>query len=233
MTPFPPPPSDKSAAYYSLFYRAFSIPLTPPRLEKELMTISQIARNNGFSDQFIATICRKVKKNMALRALHPSQDSDVPQYRTLTYFGSQSAKIGRILNSPNLQISFRAPTSLGQLLFNNKFKPDKTTRSGVYKLTCADCEACYVGQTGRSFATRKREHWRSFRLKREDESTFADHLIANNHNPGSELQILHLEGKGARLNILEGMEIYKHKRQTDHLLNDHADAFYSDLFSIL
>ena len=30
-----------------------------------------------------------------------------------------------------------------------------------YKIPCADCDWCYVGETGRCFETRKREHIRN------------------------------------------------------------------------
>lgn len=226
------PPGHKSAAFYSLYHRAFSVPLTPISLQRELETISTIAKNNGFSDQYITSVRRNVKKKLALRSLHLSQTPEDRSFKTLTYFGPQSVKIGRILNRSGLNIAYRAPTTLGRLLYNNKSKPDNTTKSGVYRLSCADCDSCYVGQTGRSFLTRKREHWRSLRLKKDD-SAFASHLIATNHNPSSSLDILHLETKGSRLNVLEGMEIYKHKKDSRNLLNDQAEAFYSDFFSIL
>ena len=31
----------------------------------------------------------------------------------------------------------------------------------VYKIPCADCDWCYVGETGRCFKTRKKEHVRN------------------------------------------------------------------------
>jgi transposase-like protein len=40
---------------------------------------------------------------------------------------------------------------------------DKYTCSGVYKLTCPDCNKAYTGQTGRSFAERYKEYKYAFK----------------------------------------------------------------------
>jgi len=39
---------------------------------------------------------------------------------------------------------------------------DKYSQSGAYKLTCQDCNKAYVGQTGRSFLKRFKEHRQAF-----------------------------------------------------------------------
>ena len=49
-------------------------------------------------------------------------------------------------------------------LFNVKDSlPDRLRTRVVYKFSCASCNACYIGETSRHFATRVREHLSSDR----------------------------------------------------------------------
>ena len=69
----------------------------------------------------------------------------------------------------------------------------------------------YVGQTGRSFRTRYREHARDFKF-RTGHSKFAQHLIDQSHSFGSIdsiMEILHVVRKGAMMDTTERFQIYK------------------------
>jgi len=71
-------------------------------------------------------------------------------------------------------------------------------RSGVYYLTCPDCHKKYVGQTGRSFHKRYKEHFHDFKYNIR-KSSFATHLLDNNHSMGpinEIMEILHTTRKG-------------------------------------
>jgi hypothetical protein len=53
-------------------------------------------------------------------------------------------------------------------------------KSGIYELRCDDCSAVYIGQTGRKFKERMKEHEASFR-KENCISLFAKHLVEKKH----------------------------------------------------
>lgn len=78
----------------------------------------------------------------------------------------------------------------------------------------------YIGQTGRTFKDRFKEHI----PKPNSKSTYAQHLINNNHNYTdfeTNLQTLHICKKGKILDAIEEYEIYKsYKIEQDRLLND-------------
>ena len=60
----------------------------------------------------------------------------------------------------------RTNDSIQNILMNNKQlmnNTDKYTQSGVYKLSCPNCNKAYVGQTGRNFLIRFNEHKAAFR----------------------------------------------------------------------
>ena len=44
------------------------------------------------------------------------------------------------------------------MLVINKTKIPQPNQSGVYEINCEDCEAVYIGQTGRSLEKRLKEH---------------------------------------------------------------------------
>jgi hypothetical protein len=81
----------------------------------------------------------------------------------------------------------------------------KYTQSGVYKLTCPDCNKAYVGQTGRNFLARFNEHKAAFRTNSQN-SNFAKHLVEHTHSFGpiqDTMQILQRQNKQTYLNTIE------------------------------
>ena len=78
-------------------------------------------------------------------------------------------------------------------------------------MSCDDCDCFYLGQTGRSFLKRYKEH-----LPRNDldktKSNYARHLMMHNQNHtdfNTNFKAIHVCGKGRLLDALEEFEIYK------------------------
>jgi hypothetical protein len=93
--------------------------------------------------------------------------------------------------------------------------------SGVYKLTCPDCNKAYIGQTGRPFAIRFREHSRDY-SHTHHKSKFAQHLLDLHHSIGpmnTIMDTVHITIKGRMLNTLERFHIYK-ETAIDNQIND-------------
>jgi hypothetical protein len=62
-----------------------------------------------------------------------------------------------------VRISYRTQNNIKHLLKINENKSYKYNLSEVYQLQCADCPLKYVGQTGRTFEVRFREHIRDIK----------------------------------------------------------------------
>lgn len=157
------------------------------------------------------------------------------KFHVLTYFGPISTKISNILCKDNGTVSFKSSNRLSNLIFNVKDKPNNYKKSGVYKLKCNECNGCYIGQTGRNFETRFKEHNACYRLKKRT-SNFANHFLDTDHTfPDiNNLQILHTGNKGRKLDILENIEIYKHKNDPNrNLLNTQIELGNSPLLKLL
>ena len=80
----------------------------------------------------------------------------------------------------------------------------------MYLLSCGNCPAVYIDETGLSFTTRFPEHrWSTFENGKPTKSAFARHLIDHGHALGRE-DILHVENNFRRRLALENIEIGKH-----------------------
>jgi hypothetical protein len=87
---------------------------------------------------------------------------------------------------------------------------EKWAQSGIYKLTCPDCDMTYVGQTRRQFETRYNEHKTDFYMH-HNSSGFTKHLTEHMHSFGLINKIMETilcHKKGAHLNMLERFHIF-------------------------
>lgn len=189
--------------------------------------------SNGYSTKMIDKLIQK-KQNLAIRKqLYSVTPESDPFHCTgsLTYFGTITDKVADILNRNKIQVAFKTNNSIRRI-FNAKQKRSLSKKSGVYKLNCDDCNGVYVGQTGRSFETRYKEHRAAFRNRRPERSHFAKHLLDSGHqiHDSHTYKILHTCEKGRQLNILEQLEIYKNRNNSNvTLLNDQIDLTHSPL----
>ena len=82
-------------------------------------------------------------------------------------------------------------------------------KTGIYKISCNDCDKFYIGQTGRAFQTRFKEHLP--KAKNNLKSNYAAHLVNENHSYTdfeTNMIPLHYCNKGNVMNALEEFEIY-------------------------
>lgn len=152
------------------------------------------------------------------------------KFYTITYIGKTCNKISRFLSKKGFKIAYKTRDNLGKIIKNNKSKTAKEKKSGVYLLNCGSCPKFYIGQTGRSFENRIKEHKRSY-LKNYNNSHYATHLLNDSHKFDDNFKILHYENKLEKLNFLENMEIFKNKN-TNLLLNEQVGVVNSPLLNL-
>ena len=217
------------AAFNSMIHRLLNVPLSEKNFTSELNLIKQIALNNNYNPEIIANILVKKRYKLALKEIFPSTKSK-DSYNTLTYIGEPSNKISKFFRNNEYKISFKTGNTLGRHIKNYKSKTSRLDKSGIYRLNCGNCPKFYIGRTYRNFKIRISEHERCFRNKKL-ESNYGRHLVETGHNFNSDFEILHVENKGLKLNMLESLEINK-QRNTNNLLNDQLDLNNSPLLNI-
>ena len=89
--------------------------------------------------------------------------------------------LSSVLNNNSFTISFRTNNKLLDILKPKKHTPPEE-KTGIYKLTCNDCECFYIGQTGRGLLKRIREHLpKKIRNIDNIKSNYARHPVSYTH----------------------------------------------------
>jgi hypothetical protein len=102
---------------------------------------------------------------------------------------------------------------------------DKYNSSGIYQMKCLDCPLKYVGQTGRTFSMRYKEHIRA--VSNIGNSGYSNHILNMGHTYGTITDTMHVirtERKGRPLNTLEKYYIYKISRNNLHINGTHIET---------
>ena len=132
-------------------------------------------------------------------------------------------------------MAFKTKHTIGTLLQHPHNTQNKFQNKGVYQLTCQNCDKVYIGQTGRSFATRFKEHERDYHNKCT-KSLFAKHPLEQQHHlsPMEEcMSILEIQRKSKKLNTLEQFHIYTTVKSGNHLNEQYTDTHNAVFESIL
>jgi hypothetical protein len=148
--------------------------------------------------------------------------------------GKETRYITKLFRKYNLNIAWRTNNTLEQHLTNPKHKKDIYDCCGVYKMKSIDCEGAYIGQTGRNFRVRYKEHIRDIRNNKTN-TGYANHILKAKHTYGpleDTLQVLHIQNKGPHLNTLERFHIYK-EQKTGTILNDNHMDHYNPIFEFM
>lgn len=132
-------------------------------------------------------------------------------------------KVSSLSNKLGLNVIQVNKNNLGALLSNNKEKTKNSDKSGVYEIKCADCDAIYIGQSGRNISIRIKEHKMNI-VNNKRATGFAEHCLNNGHLFNSnDVKILHNTNKGKRLDLLEILEIKKALLNNKHITNTQTE----------
>jgi hypothetical protein len=148
------PTHHKYATVKYLYNRLDTYNLQQEEYLQELNVIHNILHNNSFPIKPHKPPTHNPAKQVARRPTH--------KWTSFTYVGKETFYSTNIFRRTELKISFRTTNTLVNLLTHKHHIHDKFSLSGVYKLICPDCNKTYVGQTGRRFSARYKEHKTAF-----------------------------------------------------------------------
>lgn len=225
------PYQHKIAAYRHMIHRLNSIPMSDENYQIELGNIKYIAHKNGYQTAVIERMNYGYKRRMEYRGF-TSLNYDVVNKKYISMdWGHTSNKTQRIFQHFGYTLAHKTNNKLEKLIKN---RSNATLDTGVYKLTCSDCQAFYLGQTGRSFKERFKEHVKSIG-KINPESKFAQHINSTQHNYTNfetNLQVIHRMKKGDVLSRNEEFEIYKNK-DNRFMLNNKINTATNKLYDLI
>jgi len=96
----------------------------------------------------------------------------------LPYTQTTYGRISRMLAKYNIKSVAIPPKKISNYMPPTKDAPGLRTL-GIYKIPC-ECGKVYIGQSGRSFQLRIKEHERHIRLAEPDKSAVAEHSFNQN-----------------------------------------------------
>jgi len=125
------------------------------------------------------------------------EDSGTRSQVVIPYVKQVSETVARVLRKHHVSVAMRPVNTLKRLLVHPKDKQEKEeTTECVYKIPCENCDRTYVGETGRKFGVRLKEHrseveaksnkaftrsQQAASLTERSKSALTDHAVQNNH----------------------------------------------------
>ncbi|PFX13060.1 hypothetical protein AWC38_SpisGene22892 [Stylophora pistillata] len=171
------PTSHKATTIRTLTRRAQLVCDSTDSLSDENKYLHRVFTKNNYNNDFIRRNTHRPTTTTE------TNDTATPTTTaTIPYIKGMSENISRILLPFNIRVAHKPITTLRQLLTNVKDKDEPRNRQGtIYKINCSDCQASYIGETGRNFTTRLTEHRRATR-KGDVSNHIAEHHRLTNHN---------------------------------------------------
>ena len=172
------PTSHKATTIRTFTRRVQLVCDSPDSLQDENDYLNNVFSKNNYSTDFI------VKQNTHSNSNSNTQtnvNSGLVTTATIPYIRGTSETIARILQPYNIRVAHKPITTLRRLLTNVKDKDKPEDRQGaVYKIKCCDCQASYIGETGRNLSTRLTEHKRATR-NGDVNNHIAEHHLQTKH----------------------------------------------------
>ena len=158
----------------ALLHRAVKLPSTSQRKNTEINHVTDALRVNNYPSYVISNILKwKFSKLPALAFPTPEElvcmffkwaapQENINSFAVLPFINGVTQPLTRILRRHDIQVVNKPLKTLQQEFPSSKFRPSIERQPNVvYKIPCADCDWCYVGESGRCFETRKKEHIRN------------------------------------------------------------------------
>ena len=135
--------------------------------------MKEILQQNGYPEQFLLPHCSPSRQ---------ASENDPRSYATIPYIQGVSESVTRISANIDVKVYMRPTSMIRSILSHPKDRvPDDEKSDVIYKISCGDCDASYVGQTGRALKTRLTEHQKAVRNADFSSSALAQHAWDNSH----------------------------------------------------
>ena len=116
-----------------------------------------------------------------VRVFFESVEPSTKEYAVLLYIRGLTEALKRLLKHYGIKVISKPLRTFNQMLPSPKHRPSEEKQTNViYQIKCADCSWKYIGETGRSLETGKKEHIRNVK-KCKVGSNIAKHAWDNDH----------------------------------------------------
>ena len=226
------PPAHKYAIFNSLIHRMVTLPLTEDRRAKEWIRILEVARKNGFYERDIWRIRKRKEYKARINETTTLTNTDEDKkFAAITYHPQLANNFKKVFRKYGLQAASVNKCST-RAIFHPKLKdttPDEE-KSGIYRISCNDCEKVYIGQTKRTIRKRGSEHRRNSLNHEIGKSAVAKHFWEEGHDINFVPELIKNVQGYNKLNIHENIEMYKAQHR---LMNVDPENLNNPLFDAI
>ena len=232
---------NKIAAFHSAVYRLCKLPLSVIDFKAEYDRIVQIADTNGFDKALIDNLIQKHSNNIrklqlsTLFAQNKTIAAETQRTAVVQYAPEIFNHLSKSFKKANIKLVYSNNNKLKTALGTTKDTIPIEHRSGVYEISCSDCDAKYIGQTRRALHTRVSEHLRSIK-NREVQKAIPAHIFnvnnSHKHNINSleeNVKLIKTVNKSRKLDDYESLYISR----TKNLINFESGPIESPLFKFV
>ena len=225
------PLAHKSSVVRTLYHRSHTLASTTALQSKEDKHIHNALKGNGYPKAFIHKIANQVRSRLPIATTEQSaiQETKPTAVITIPYLQGLSETIRRILGEHKIEVRFKPHTTLRQILVKPKDPTPITSRKGVvYSIPCADCNKCYIGQSGRSLSCRMKEHRRAVVSGDTNASAIAEHAWTNHHGVNwEEAKVLDVCDRWHERCLLESWHMMNHPERMNRDKGILPDIYHS------
>jgi hypothetical protein len=155
--------------------------------------------------------------------MHREQKHQKTKWATFTYC-KEVRQITKLFKDTQLKVAFRTRNTINNIL-KHYAQIDKYNNSGIYQMKCVNCPLKYVGQTGRTFNIRYKEHIQAIRSNNGN-SGYSNYILNSGHTCSTitdTMDIIRIGRKGRHLNTLEKYHIYEISGNSLHMIETHIE----------
>lgn len=155
--------------------------------EENIILIIKILLNNGYPlDYIFKTINERIKhflhKPKPINVSTTDTTTTSLKYFTLPYNRTLSGDMNKQYRKLNYKPVYKGFDKLNKFIKTQKdIVPHNSKNNVVYRIKCKNCDATYVGQTGRQLKTRINEHKKYINRNTTQQSVITNHCIDKNH----------------------------------------------------
>ncbi len=180
----------KISTTQTLLHRAATLPNTVQGKQQERIHVTNALISNGYPKKFVEEIERnRVNKQEIIpppedlvktffECVEPELNCS---YAVLPYIKGLTEPLKRLLKPYDIRVTSKPLHTLEKMFPSPKDRPPPENQTNVvYQIGCSDCPWNYIGETGRAFNTRRKEHMRNVK-QLKDGSNIAKHAWTFDH----------------------------------------------------
>ena len=130
----------------------------------------------------INTRIKSLLNKRTCRQDEPLSEEERRTFFTVPYVQGISEEFKRVVKDHNVNLSFFSLNKLNKFIKAQKdVLPTQSNKNVVYKISCRNCDASYVGQTKRQLKTRISEHRSHIHRNTTTQSVITEHRLNSDH----------------------------------------------------